>query len=99
MEQIHSGPMTGRTVLVTANALHPGVVRTSFGAEDPARDRRTVTIAAGNREAVRPGCQLPSRPSLRRTTWRARSKTAGSSCSTKLVSVARMIPFSSNASR
>ena len=25
---------------VTANALHPGVVRTSFGAEDPARIQR-----------------------------------------------------------
>ena len=64
-----------------------------------ARDPRTVTIAAGTPGAVRPGCQLPSRPSLRRTTWRARPKTAGSSCRTKLVSVARMIPFSSNASR
>ena len=32
-------PMAGRTVLkdtsVTANALHPGVVSTSFGADDP----------------------------------------------------------------
>ena len=27
---------------VTANALHPGVVRTSFGAEDPARIQRLL---------------------------------------------------------
>jgi retinol dehydrogenase 14 len=28
--------------LVTANALHPGVVRTSFGAEDPAGVQRLL---------------------------------------------------------
>jgi retinol dehydrogenase-14 len=28
---------------VTANALHPGVVRTSFGAEDPGRVQRLIT--------------------------------------------------------
>ena len=28
---------------VTANALHPGLVRTSFGAEDPARGQRLFT--------------------------------------------------------
>jgi NAD(P)-dependent dehydrogenase (short-subunit alcohol dehydrogenase family) len=32
--------LTGRTV--TANALHPGVVRTSFGADDPGRTQRLV---------------------------------------------------------
>ncbi len=36
--------LTGTTV--TANALHPGVVRTSFGAEDPGRAQRLVVPVA-----------------------------------------------------
>jgi retinol dehydrogenase 14 len=32
-----------RATSVTANALHPGVVRTSFGAEDPGRFQRLFT--------------------------------------------------------
>jgi NAD(P)-dependent dehydrogenase (short-subunit alcohol dehydrogenase family) len=34
--------VTMRESAVTANALHPGVVRTSFGAEDPARVQRLL---------------------------------------------------------
>jgi NAD(P)-dependent dehydrogenase (short-subunit alcohol dehydrogenase family) len=33
-----------RVSAVTANALHPGVVRTSFGAEDPARIQRLLVL-------------------------------------------------------
>ena len=54
---------------VTANALHPGVVRTSFGAEDPRRIQRVLipflmpfmkTPARGRRDVHPPG--LRSRP-------------------------------------
>jgi retinol dehydrogenase 14 len=39
---------------VTANALHPGVVRTSFGAEDPARIQRLLI------PILRPGMKSPA---------------------------------------
>ena len=56
----------------------------------------------GSCDALRqvwPGSRLPSSPSRLCTTWRARSRTAGLSCRTKLASAARMMPFSSKASR
>jgi retinol dehydrogenase 14 len=34
------GPMAGRTMLVTGATFHPGVVRTSCGAEDPGEAQR-----------------------------------------------------------
>ncbi len=40
---------------VTANALHPGVVRTSFGAEDPSRAQRLFT------PVMRPFMKVPGR--------------------------------------
>ena len=90
MEQSRSGPMAGRTVLVTggtsgigratalglaamgahltyelarrlegtavtANALHPGLVRTSFGAEDPGAVQRLFV------PFVRPFMKAPAR--------------------------------------
>jgi retinol dehydrogenase 14 len=41
--------------LVTANALHPGVVRTSFGADDPGRVRRMLV------PLIRPFMKSPAR--------------------------------------
>ena len=41
--------------LVTANALHPGVVSTAFGAEDPSRIQRLLV------PFVRPFMKAPSR--------------------------------------
>ena len=58
---------------VTANALHPGVVSTSFGAEDPARSQRLLvpfmrpfmkTPAAGAATSI----YLASAPDLEQTT-------------------------------
>jgi retinol dehydrogenase 14 len=40
---------------VTANALHPGIVRTSFGAEDPARIQRLLV------PLLRPVMKSPAR--------------------------------------
>lgn len=39
---LFSYQLAGRLSGVTANALHPGVVRTAFGAEDPARIQRLL---------------------------------------------------------
>jgi len=68
---------------------------------DTARSRSgsgdLAALLAGNDTL---GSQLSSpTPSRRRTICRARSSTAGSSCSAKLVSAASMMPFSSKASR
>ena len=40
---------------VTANALHPGVVRTSFGAEDPAHPATPGPVTAAGHEVAGPG--------------------------------------------
>jgi len=60
---------------VTANALHPGVVRTSFGAEDPARIQRLVVpfmrpfMKSRARGAVT-SVHVASSPELEHTTGR-----------------------------
>jgi retinol dehydrogenase 14 len=48
---------------VTANALHPGVVRTSFGAEDPAGVRRLVT------PVLRPFMKTAAQGAATSSTW------------------------------
>jgi retinol dehydrogenase 14 len=53
-----------RATTVTANALHPGVVRTGFGAEDPASVQRFLV------PIVRPFMKSPRRPQPPPSTWR-----------------------------
>ena len=48
---------------VTANALHPGVVSTSFGAEDPGRVQRLLV------PLLRPFMKSPPRAPPPRSTW------------------------------
>jgi retinol dehydrogenase 14 len=75
-----------QATLVTANALHPGVVRTSFGAEDPGSVQRLLTpfmrpfMKAPDRGAAT-SIHLASAPDLERVTGRyfARSKPRRSS--------------------
>ena len=75
-----------RTTLVTANALHPGVVRTSFGAEDPGGVQRLFIpfvrpfMKAPGRGAAT-SIHLASAPELEQVTGRyfARSKPRRSS--------------------
>ncbi len=64
-----------QATLVTANALHPGVVRTSFGAEDPGSVQRLVTpfmrpiMKAPDRGAAT-SIHLASAPELEQVTGR-----------------------------
>ena len=53
---------------VTANVLHPGVVRTSFGHEDSGRWMRPML------PLVRPFMRTPDRGPRPRSTWRARQR-------------------------
>src|SRR5664279_89316 len=64
-----------RPTMVTANALHPGVVRTSFGTEDPGRVQRAFVplVRPFMRSAARGAAtsiQVASAPDLERTTGR-----------------------------
>ena len=61
-----------RGTSVTANALHPGVVSTSFGAEDPGRIQQLAV------PLMRPFMQSQSRGHQRRSTWRPRRRWSGS---------------------
>jgi len=58
---LRAGSATGATS-VTANALHPGVVRTSFGAEDPGRAQRLAV------PLMRPFMKSPPREQPPRST-------------------------------
>ena len=71
---------------VTANALHPGVVRTSFGAEDPSGVQRLFTpfhaaVHEGPARGAATSIHLASAPDLEQVTGRyfASSKTRRSS--------------------
>jgi retinol dehydrogenase 14 len=60
---------------VTANALHPGVVRTSFGAEDPGRLQRLITpvirpFMKGTARGAATSVHVASAPDLERVTGR-----------------------------
>ena len=64
-----------RATSVTANALHPGVVRTSFGAEDPGRLQRFVVpvVRPFMKDTVRGAAtsiHVASAPDLERVTGR-----------------------------
>ena len=48
---------------VTANALHPGVVSTAFGAEDPGHTQRLLV------PLLRPFMKSPARGAASRSTW------------------------------
>ena len=51
---------------VTANALHPGVARTSFGAEDPGRVQRLfIPLMRPFMKAPASGCHYVSPPGFR----------------------------------
>jgi NAD(P)-dependent dehydrogenase (short-subunit alcohol dehydrogenase family) len=75
-----------RTTAVTANALHPGVVRTAFGAEDPRRAQRLLVpllrpFMKGPARGAATSIHLASAPDLEHTTggYFANSKTKRSS--------------------
>jgi retinol dehydrogenase-14 len=60
---------------VTANALHPGVVRTSFGAEDPGRLQRLITpvirpFMKGTARGAATSVHVASAPDLEHVTGR-----------------------------
>ena len=64
-----------RESAVTANALHPGVVRTSFGAEDPARIQRLLVpllrpVMKSPAQGVATSILLASAPELEQVSGR-----------------------------
>jgi NAD(P)-dependent dehydrogenase (short-subunit alcohol dehydrogenase family) len=75
-----------RATTVTANALHPGVVRTSFGADDPGRVQRLLVpfllpFMKAPAQGAATSIHVASAPSLEQVTGRyfADSKPKGSS--------------------
>jgi retinol dehydrogenase-14 len=71
---------------VTANALHPGVVRTGFGAEDPAIVQRFLI------PMVRPFMKAPPRAPRHASTWRPPRNSDTSAGATSQTAKKRNLP-------
>ena len=71
---------------VTANALHPGVVRTAFGAEDPASVQRFLI------PVVRPFMKSPTQGAATPSTWRPPRNSDMSADATSQTAQRRSLP-------